>query len=91
MTSEAKKVADFLRKKKSMVLATVTPEGKPHAATVFYEADENFNFYILTSATSGKLKNILHNGHAAFAVGTGPESITVQGGARRRSSMTMRP
>lgn len=63
----------------TMVVATATPEGIPHAATVFYASDDSFHFYFATGMESQKYKNIYQNSHVAFTIGTGPEVVTVQG------------
>ena len=70
----------FLRSRNTMVISTVSPQGEPQAATVYYIVDDAFNLYFMTSLGSKKCENVTANGKVAFVVGTGPEIVTVQGG-----------
>ena len=63
-----------------MVLASISENVEPEAATLYYVVDEHFHFYFMTSAISKKADNLRANGKVAFVVGQGPEVITVQGG-----------
>ena len=42
----------FLKGHNTGVLATVSATGEPHASTVYYTADDDFNVYILTLISS---------------------------------------
>ena len=75
-----KEVLKFLKERNTMVVSTVSLSGEPQAATVYYVADENFNFYFMTSVKSRKCENLHSNSKIAFVVGTGPEVVTIQGG-----------
>ncbi len=63
-----------------MVVSTVSEEGEPQAATVYYVVDDDFNFYFMSAAGSRKCENLLANSKMAFVIGVGPEIKTVQGG-----------
>lgn len=69
----------FLKRNKTMVVATASEDGEPECATVFYTTDDDLNFYFLTSTESQKVKNLKNNKRIAFTIGTGPKIITVQG------------
>lgn len=72
----------FLKENHTMVLATVSPDGTPHAATIFYLVDEYFNIYFCTGEETKKFLNIKDNSNIALVIGTGPEIKTIQGGGK---------
>ncbi len=59
-------------------LGTVSSEGAPHSAIVYFSIDENLHFYFLTAVDTQKYKNLLANPKASLALGSGPEYVTVQ-------------
>ena len=63
-----------------MVLASISNNLEPEAATVYFVSDDNFNLFFMTSESSKKTENLKVNGKVAFVMGWGPESITIQGG-----------
>lgn len=69
----------FLRKHIAAVLATSSPSGEPQAATLYYDVDDEFNFYFITSKNSQKAINLSANKRASFVVGFGPTVSTIQG------------
>ena len=69
----------FLRQHVSAVLATSSPDGEPQAATLYYDVDDDFNFYFVSSKETLKVKNLLVNKRASFVVGFGPRVCTIQG------------
>ncbi len=78
-TDDIKKEAlAFLREHKTMVLSTVSSDGKPHSATVYFLVDDDFTFHCVSYRDSEKAKDIEKNGAVAITVGFGPEPITIQ-------------
>lgn len=73
-----KEVLAFLQKHKHCSIATVTPDGKPEAATIYYGIDKHFNFYFPTGTLSRKFKNLRKNPHVALVVSDTDKLITVQ-------------
>ncbi len=70
----------FLKSQNAMVLASISNNLDPEAATVYFVCDEKFNVYFMTSKISKKVENLRNNGKVAFVIGWGPKVITVQGG-----------
>lgn len=75
----------FIRSNNAMVVATATKKGEPHAATVYFDVDDDFSFYFITSAISRKALNLKDNDGVAFVIGFGPQLVTVQGGGKATS------
>jgi uncharacterized pyridoxamine 5'-phosphate oxidase family protein len=73
-----KKVLEFLMRNKHAGLSTVTPDGKPEAATIYYGIDKHFNLYFPTGTLSRKFKNLQKNPQVALAVTDAEKLITVQ-------------
>lgn len=61
------------------VIGSCPGDGDTHVATVYYYADNSFNFYFLTATNTAKYKNLLENPNAAIVVGFGPSYTTIQG------------
>lgn len=63
------------------VLATATREAAPHARTVYYSCDDDFNIYFITLANTRKATDIHDNPHAAFVVSEAeiPRTIQIEG------------
>lgn len=72
----------FLKSTDTMVLSTVSANGEPQAATMYFVSDDDFNLYFITSSESTKNKNLETNNNVAFVVGTGPAVLTIQGGGK---------
>jgi len=70
----------FLQSQSTLVLASISNNVEPEAATVYFVGDDDFNLYFMASATSKKAENLRTNGKVAFVIGRGPEIITIQGG-----------
>lgn len=75
---------NFLRERYTAVLATCL-SGRPHATTVYYDIDSEFNFYYLTKQNTQKNIQVTFNPDVALVVGTGPERISIQ--VRGRAEM----
>ena len=61
-------IKKFLQEKNLAVVATISPEGKPHSAAVNFFLDEDFSLYFLTKSTSSKHSNILMNPAVSLTV-----------------------
>lgn len=70
-------IREFLKNNNSAVIATVW-QGDPHASTVHFESDEDFNIYFLAHRNTSKYLNISAKQKAAVVIGTGPKHITIQ-------------
>lgn len=70
----------FLKNHATMVLASISENLDPEAATLYFVSDDDFNLYFMTSLESKKCQNLRINGKVAFVIGSGPEVITLQGG-----------
>lgn len=73
-----KKVHDFLHHHPVGVLSTVSPDGTPWGAAVYYIVDEDFNFFFVTRTKTIKYQNLDKNPFAAFTIADGPTQTTVQ-------------
>jgi general stress protein 26 len=72
------KATQYLRSKFVAVISTVSQNNQPESATVYFDVDENFNFYIMTKQFTRKYKNIQQNQQVALVIGTDNEPATVQ-------------
>lgn|SRR3989344_254877 len=75
-----KEAFKFLDEQITAAVATVSILGEPEVATMYFYADDNFNFYFICAKDSQKLKNIEINKNVAIVVGFGPAPITIQAG-----------
>lgn len=71
-------VHDFLRTHPMGVLSTVSEDGRPWGAAVYYVPDEDFNFYFVTRKNTHKYKNIEDNPFVAFTVADADDQVSVQ-------------
>lgn len=69
----------FLREHTTAVLATSSLSGEPQAAALYYDVDDDFNFYFISSKESQKAKNLMVNKRASIVVGFGAGVSTIQG------------
>lgn len=77
-------VLNFLTQSQNIVatLSSCSKTGEPRSSVVYFWVDEELDFYFLTAADTKKYKNLLENPMASFAVGFGPEYVTVQAEGR---------
>jgi general stress protein 26 len=68
----------FLISNQYAVVATVSPEHAPQAATVAYMTDSNGAIYFSTRRTTRKAINIQAGSPVAMVIGTGPGATTLQ-------------
>lgn len=71
----------FLTSHSLGVLSTLSPEGVPHARTMYYAADDHFNVFFLTTSGTRKVTDITHSAVAAFVVSNedSPQTIQIEG------------
>ncbi|MEY4744779.1 MAG: hypothetical protein RL272_724 [Candidatus Parcubacteria bacterium] len=74
----------FLRENIYAAVATLSSEGRPQLAFMYYSVDADFCLYIMTKRDSRKCKSLLQNGVVAVAVGDeqGVESVQMEGTAK---------
>lgn len=72
------KAHDFLKKQKVGVLATVSPDGDPYAAAIYYTVDSSLAISFLTKTGTKKADNLEHNSHAMLVVYEAESQTTVQ-------------
>lgn len=73
-----KRARAFLRAHDLAVIATVDETGSPHAATVRYASDENFNVYFMTRIESRKFRNVMVHAKVAVVITDTQVMETVQ-------------
>jgi pyridoxine/pyridoxamine 5'-phosphate oxidase len=71
-------VVTYLNEQSMAAVATVSQEGRPEAATIYFEVDDELNFYFLIRSDSRKYKNLQHNPMAALVVSSEHPLQTVQ-------------
>lgn len=71
-------VTQYLRSKTIAVISTISKEGKPMSATIYFLVDNDFNFYFITKTFTRKHHNIQLNPNIAMVVGTDNEPVTLQ-------------
>lgn len=71
----------FLKAHRTGVLATISPEGVPHARFVYYACDDSFAVSFLTLADTRKVADLTNNNRAAFtiAVEEVPQTLQMEG------------
>lgn len=74
----------FLKHHKTAVLASASQRGEPHAAMIFYVADDNFNIHFLTRVDTRKFDAIKKNPKVAITIATTdiPQTLQIEGDAR---------
>lgn len=73
-----KRIFTFLRENPVGVLSSVTPDGNPHGAVVYFRVDKDFTISILTKTGTRKYDNIKHNNHTMLTVFEPETQATVQ-------------
>jgi len=76
--SQHQKVHEFLKHHPMGVLSTVSEDGKPWGAAIYYVADEDFNFYFVTRVETSKYYNLDKNPVAAITIADSETQTTVQ-------------
>jgi len=62
------RIFNFLKSHPIGVLATVDPNGDPHATTVYFSVDNEFKVSFVTKRDTKKFDNLQHNDRAMFVV-----------------------
>jgi general stress protein 26 len=62
------RMLDFLMSTPVGVLSTVTPDGDPHGAVIYFSIDDQFVVTMLTKGDTRKYDNLVHNNHAMLTV-----------------------
>ena len=62
------RIEQFLAAHNTLTLATVSPDGTPAAAAVFYAHDVKLNLYFLSAAGTVHSENLAHNPACAGAI-----------------------
>jgi len=63
-----KEVFSFLSEQTIATLATISGDGKPHAASIYYSVDKDFTLYFFTKDNTQKHKNIEIDDHVAIVI-----------------------
>jgi nitroimidazol reductase NimA-like FMN-containing flavoprotein (pyridoxamine 5'-phosphate oxidase superfamily) len=71
-------IRDFLQNHHSGVLATADVAGNPHAAIIYFSADDNFYLTFATKTETQKYKNMAENNQVAFVCSDESTQTTVQ-------------
>lgn len=72
------RILNFLSDRQVGVLATVDPNGDPHAAAIYFAVDPSFNIRFLTKRRTKKSDNLQHHNHAVLVVFDEESQTTVQ-------------
>lgn len=78
ITESRARLSSFLNKNQVGVLATVDAAGKPHAATIYFTFDRQFDIYFVTKKDTQKSRNLQQNNSAAIAAFDADTQATVQ-------------
>lgn len=76
------KVHAFLRHHPMAVLSTVSADGHPWGAAIYYVADEEFKFYFVTRKETFKYQNLEEHPYAAITIADPDTQTTVQASGR---------
>lgn len=76
-------VRQFMSQHHECVIATISPDSQPEAATVGFSVDEDFKIMIATNKSTRKAKNIELNSKVAIVIGfDGPKTVQIEGEAK---------
>lgn len=67
-TKSKSEVYSIIKSLAIAVLSTVSSEGKPHAAVIYFVADEDLSFYFLTKSDTKKSQNLEAKNNAALTI-----------------------
>jgi len=73
-----KRILHFLQSHPIGTLATVDPNGNPHAAVIYYFVDDNFNVTFTTKRETHKFDNLSHHNHAMLVAYEAASQTTAQ-------------
>lgn len=72
------KALNFLKHHPVGALATVDPDGNPHAAAIYFTVDSHQTISFLTKSGTKKADNLEHNNHAMLVAYDAATQTTVQ-------------
>jgi uncharacterized pyridoxamine 5'-phosphate oxidase family protein len=72
------KIHDFLKQHPMGILSTVSADGTPWGAAIYYVSDDDFNFFFVTKMKTLKYQNLDNNPLAALTIADPETQITVQ-------------
>lgn len=72
------RILNFLKSHPIGVLATVDPNGNPHATVIYFSTDDEFNVTFTTKSQTKKHDNLSHNNHAMLVAYETFSQTTVQ-------------
>lgn len=78
VNESADRIYNFLKQQPIGTLATVDPNGDPHAAVIYYFIDQAFNITFATKSKTKKFDNLQHNNRAMLTVYESLSQTTVQ-------------
>jgi len=76
--SQKERVRAFMHEEGHGVLATVLPNGEPHAATITFLLEDDFTMHFLSHQSTKKFVALQKYPTVALTVGVHPEKMTVQ-------------
>jgi flavin reductase (DIM6/NTAB) family NADH-FMN oxidoreductase RutF len=77
-SDKKQRMLDFLTANPVAVLSTVTPDGDPHGAVIYFSVDRQFVVSIMTKSETRKYDNLVHHNHAMLTVLDAETQTTVQ-------------
>ena len=72
------KIAELLNRHHIGILCTASKDGTPHAATIYFFTDDDFNIYFITKEKTTKHSNLVQNPKAALAIFEAATQTTLQ-------------
>lgn len=72
------KALKFLASHRLAVMSTVSADGKPHGAVMYYHIEPDFSLYFLTKTETSKYKNMLANPDVSVTIWDDEVSVTAQ-------------
>lgn len=72
------RITELLNKHHIGILCTASKDGMPHAATIYFFADEDFNIFFITKEKTTKQSNLVQNPKAALAIFEAATQTTLQ-------------
>lgn len=90
LSEKERRIFSYLDSNPVGVLATVEPDGKPHAAVIYFSVDRHFNIFFVTKTGTRKHSNMQHNAAAMLVAFDKETQTTVQvtGTAKQLNSVT---
>lgn len=90
LSEKERRIFNYLDSNPVGVLATLGPDGKPHAAVIYFSVDRHFNIFFVTKTGTRKHSNMQYNNAAMLVVFDKETQTTVQvaGTAKQLNSVT---